>query len=73
MVDADSLIDGDSVTTLADDLNAAMDRDGVARAAYRAIWGVEWVSLPTADGTPYFAAQLAANVRTESTESRTVR
>ena len=73
MIDADSMVDGDSVTSLADDLNRAMDLDGAARDAYRAIWGVDWMPLPTANGTYYFTASNARNVRGASTEARTVR
>ena len=73
MIDADSLIDSDSVTTLADDLNRAMDLDGAARDAYRAIWGVEWSPLPTVGGSDYFVASNARNVRSASTECCTVR
>lgn len=72
MLDADSLIDRDSVTELADDLNRAMDLDASARAAYRAIWGVDWSPLPTCGGDAYFTGR-AGNSRSASTTANTVR
>ena len=73
MVDADSLVDSDSFTTLADELNRAMDGNVAAQAAYLATWGVRWEPLPTAGGESYFASTGATRVRTESSDARTVR
>lgn len=66
MADMDARIlasDATVTTTLAAYLNAAMAHDPEARAAYRAVWGVEW--YPLGNGTEIYdgASSRSATVR----------